>query len=97
MPRLLLKVDYKESNYHIGGLSGLIRLKTSVPEQEIRDLSQYRLDITELVSTLKANASKIMGISVAVDKSLVFETSGSVVDLKAALGTVGVPIKDILF
>jgi hypothetical protein len=38
-----------------------------------------------------------MGISVAVDKSLVFETSGSVVDLKAALGTVGVPIKDILF
>jgi len=97
MPRLLLKVDYNESNYHIGGLSSLIRLKTSIPDQEIRDPSQYRLDITELVSTLKANASKIMGIGVAVDKSLVFETSGSVVDLKAALGTVGVPIKDILF
>jgi CRISPR-associated protein Csh2 len=96
MPRLLLKVDYNESNYHIGGLSSLIRLKTSIPDQEIRDPSQYRLDITELVSTLKANTSKIMRIGVAVDKRLVFETSGSVVDLKAALGTVGAPIKDIL-
>jgi len=95
MPRLLLKVDYRESNYHIGDLNILIRLHGSVPEDEIRDASQYRLDVTELVSTLKANAPKITGVSVAIDPHLQFEAGGSPVDLKTSLSFAGVPVKTL--
>ncbi|VUT25046.1 MAG: hypothetical protein MOIL_00829 [Candidatus Methanolliviera sp. GoM_oil] len=69
MPRLLLKVNYKEKNYHIGDLDKMIKIKPEKEkrEEEIRDISDVELDASELVQTLNKNKDKIESIDVKVD------------------------------
>jgi len=70
MPRFLLKVNYKEKDYHIGDLDKLIKIKNigSIEQEKIRDISDVELDIAELIETLNANKDKIESIDVKVDK-----------------------------
>ena len=72
VPRLLIKVNYSENNYHIGDLNSLIKLLSSIPDEEIRDITQVSLDISELMEILKANADKISDIDFAVDNRVKF-------------------------
>jgi CRISPR-associated protein Csh2 len=69
MPRLLLKVNYKEGNYHIGDLDKLIKIKAieSIEQEKIRDISEIELDVTELVNALNKNKEKIEGIELKID------------------------------
>ena len=68
MPRLLLKVNYKEKDYHIGDLDKLIRVKhEGIEEEKIRDISDINLDIADLIETLNANKGKIANIDIKVD------------------------------
>ncbi|MBA7575821.1 hypothetical protein ES708_17657 [subsurface metagenome] len=70
MPRLLLKVNYKEGNYHIGDLDKLIKIKDinkNVEEEKIRDISDIELDATELVKTLNSHKEKIDSIDLKID------------------------------
>jgi len=52
MPRLLLRVIYKEKNYHIGDLDKKIRLDSEKNDTEIRDISEVKLEL---------NLSKLTG------------------------------------
>jgi CRISPR-associated protein Csh2 len=72
LPRWLLRVIYKEKNYHIGDLDRKIRLVTDKDEKEIRDISEIRLDITDLINSLKRNREKIERIEYEIDEALVF-------------------------
>lgn len=67
IPRILMKVNFKEKNYHIGDLNNMIKLIASVPEDEIRDISQVKLDITELIDTLKKNKTAIRNVDYRID------------------------------
>ena len=67
MPRLLLKVNYKESNYHIGDLDKRIKLRSEKNDVEIRDISDVVLDASELIETLNRNKDKIESIDIKVD------------------------------
>ena len=72
MPRLLLKINYKESNFHIGDLNNLVKKASEkIPDSEIRDISQIPLDITKLVDVLKDNKEKIRDIDYKIDDRLV--------------------------
>lgn len=70
MPRLLLKVNYKEENYHVGDLDKLIRIKDieNIAEEKIRDINDIELDATELVKTLNSNKEKISSINLKIDE-----------------------------
>lgn len=72
MPRLLLVVTYKEKNYHIGDLDRMIKIKTDKKDEELRDISEVKIDLTELINTLKRNLEKIESISVEADDVTVF-------------------------
>jgi len=76
MPRLLLKVNYKERNYHIGDLDKLIKLKSEKRDEEIRDISDVVLDVSELIKTLNENKDKIESIDLKVDNRLNVDFSG---------------------
>ena len=67
IPRLLLKVNYKEENYHIGDLDKLIELKSEKNDEEIRDISDIALDASELIKTLNDHKDKIKSIDLKVD------------------------------
>lgn len=88
-PRLLIKIDYKESCYHIGDLMSTLRLiPQGVDEYAIRSPKDYIIDITNLVEILNKNLSNIEKIYIKVDERMKFISegrSGEIVDLMAQL------------
>lgn len=84
MPRFLLRVVHKEKNFHIGDLDKMIYLKDQNREDiseekqgKIRDISEVRLDISELIDVLKKYNEKIDRIEFRVDARLKFLINGS--------------------
>jgi CRISPR-associated protein Csh2 len=71
MPRLLLRVIYKEKNYHIGDLDKKIKLESSIEEEKIRDVKDFKLNVDELLNILIKNKDKIDKIEYRWDTSLV--------------------------
>ncbi len=78
MPRLLLKVNYKEENYHLGDLDKLIKIKNieNIPEEKIRDISDVELDANELVEILNNNKEKIKSINLKIDERVRINLEG---------------------
>jgi CRISPR-associated protein Csh2 len=72
MPRLLLKVNYQEENYHIGDLEKLIKIKDieNIQQEKIRDISEIELDASKLVESLNHNKEKIESIDLKNGKEL---------------------------
>ena len=66
-PRLLCKINYKDPNYHIGDLNSLLVLRSDLPDEQIRDISELRLDSTQFVDILIKNKDKIASIDLASD------------------------------
>ncbi len=87
-PRLLIRIQYKENNYHIGDLDAKIKLISEKDDREIRDISEVKIDISKLISDLKSNADKIDIIEYIVDNDIIFVYNGK--ELK------GEEIKDAL-
>jgi len=85
MPRLLMKVNYTEKNYHIGDLDGLVKLKSDKRDEEIRDLEDYVLEMKTLLETLEINKEKIDNIDLAYDPRLNLVIDGTPIDLKEEL------------
>ena len=76
VPRLLIKVNYSENNYHIGDLNSMIKPSTDIPDEEIRDITQVKLNISELMETLGANVDKISDVEFVVDDRVTFVCNG---------------------
>jgi CRISPR-associated protein Csh2 len=70
MPRLLLEVIYKETNFHIGELDRLISIKSPKQNEELRDVSELSLEIGQLKSKLEKNADSISCIRYKHDDRL---------------------------
>lgn len=70
MPRLLIQVIYNEPYYLIGELDKRIRVKTDLREEELRDVSQFDLDISSLVADLNGKKEKIARIRGQEDSRL---------------------------
>ncbi len=92
-PRFLLAVTYKEHDYHIGDLDKAIALKTGadLKEEQVRDVSDLTLDVSELLDLLKQKAEKILNVTVKADSRLHFSANGNDLgnDISAALRNLG--------
>lgn len=66
-PRLLLKINYKEKNYHIGDLDKLIKIETEKRDEEIRDIAEVKLNADKLVEKLVAEKNTIESIEYRID------------------------------
>jgi len=98
MPRLLLRVIYKEKNYHIGDLNTLIvKEKSDIPDEEIRNITQIPLDITKFVNTLTNNSTKIESIEYCADPQLRVSLNGKQLNIEEALKTIKAPVKQLTF
>lgn len=76
IPRFLLRVEYKEDNYHIGDLDKGVRFNSETPDKEIRNIREGVLDMTNLISRLEDNQDKIAKIEYQVDPDVLFEFHG---------------------
>lgn len=70
MPRLLLKVTYKEKGFFIGDLDKKIKITGYENPLRIRSLKDFVLDITGLLSVLEKFANKIETIEYMKDDDL---------------------------
>jgi len=84
MPCLLLKVNYKEQNYHIGDLDKLITIKDieQMSQEKIRDISGFELDASKLINTLNNNKEKIDSIDLKIDNRVKINLEGLNTNIK---------------
>lgn len=85
VPRLLIEVIYKEENYQIGELEKRIKFVHDIEDEEIRDIKDGKLDITELINSLKNNSDKINMIKYVCDDRAAFTFEGKECTLDEAL------------
>lgn len=87
MPRLLLRVVYKEKDYHIGELDKYISLRKcdeTLRDEELRDIRQIRLDITGLLDKLSTQHEKVDRVEYAMDSRITLLKNGITYDLAQA-------------
>jgi len=97
MPRLLLRVIYNEKNYHIGDLTAMIRLDSSLEDEEIRDVNDYKLDLTALFNTFTQNKEKIQMIEYIVDNRIIFFANGKEGSFEDIIKNVGIKSQILKF
>lgn len=77
MPRFLLQVIYKEKNYQMGELDKRIKFLHDIEDEEIRDIKDGKIDITELAEGLKKHKDKIESIRFIADERAVFAVNNN--------------------
>jgi CRISPR-associated protein Csh2 len=85
MPRFLFVVNYKEENYHIGDLNNFIVLHSEILDEEIRDISQVKIEVKKLVDKLIENKAKIENVQFCLDECLMFTYNGEDENLEKCL------------
>ena len=73
MPRFLLRVIYKENNYHIGDLDKKICLLKSKDDKELRHISDFKIDLTALHEALMREKDKIEKVEIEANEDAVFQ------------------------
>ncbi len=78
-PLLLLVIDYSEP-FYIGSLRQRIKLDTGdMNEMQIRNVNDYKIDVSELLNELKANKDKIESIEFKADSRLQLVYNGQTI------------------
>ncbi len=96
-PRLLLKVNYSKENYHIGDIDRMVKLLSEMPEENIRDISNVKLDITALINKLHENAGSIRDVELLADDRVKFVFDGSDYSIANLGKNTGITVKAIAF
>jgi len=96
VPRLLLKVNYSKENYHIGDLDKMLKLETEIPHENIRDTTDYQLDVSELVKKLAAEKGSIKDIEISVDDRI-GQQDGAAFPIEGLAAAQAIAIKPITF
>ena len=76
MPRFLMQVIYKEGNFYIGELDKRISCLSEKRDEEIRDITEVKIDITNLIRTLNEHKDKIAKIRLKTDERVIFVKDG---------------------
>lgn len=88
LPRLLIKINYKEENYHIGGLLNKLTLNKLVEDEALRSPKDYAIEVSQLVELLDKNSDKILNIEYIVDDDIEIALNGKVMRLDEAIKTI---------
>lgn len=97
VPRLLLKVNYSKTNYHIGDLDKMIKLTTQMPPENIRGTDDFKLDVKQLVTKLASEKDSIKDIEICADDRVVFSQDGADFPIDGLAVATGIAIKPIAF
>lgn len=76
MPRVILRVIYKENNYHHGDLHRKINLVSGKDEKTLRDITELKIDVSDLIESLKRIYNKVEKIQYEVNEDVGFQVYG---------------------
>lgn len=77
-PRLYIRVEYEEGNYHIGGLHDLLEL-SSESDESLRSVNDAVVDVSELVSALDHASERIETVHIVGDDRLMLEVDDEMI------------------
>lgn len=81
-PRLLLKINYKEKNYHIGDLLQTIKINTTLSaEEEIRGIEDYVIEMRQFVEIIQRYKETIVSVEYKIDERLNMVFNGEEISL----------------
>ena len=83
-PVLLIIINYKDS-FYIGNLRQRLKLISDKNDLAIRGLADFKLDLTEVFSELKANKEKIESVEIKMDSRLKLSPEAIITDGKLDL------------
>jgi len=93
LQRLLLRVVYREGNFHIGDLDKMVRLRKEKEDEAIRDIVEVALDLTELGKALRTHKDKIERVDYKIDERVSIISQGTETTLPSLLG--GITLQEI--
>lgn len=76
IPRLLMQIIYKEGNFYIGELDKRIFLNSEKQDEAIRNISEVKINITDIYGVLNQCKDKIEKIRLKVDERITFVKDG---------------------
>ena len=97
-PRLYLRVEYEEGNYHIGGLHEMLELDDEASADSLRSVSDVTVDATALVDAIETAANRIETLHIVGDDRLSVTVDGeslSGADFAAHLEAAGHDVHEI--
>lgn len=93
-PRLYLRVEYSTDEFHIGTLNEDLSLVQDLPDNELRNITDVTLGMSDLIDALETNKDHIDTIHVKADRHLTVKTGegtgGPDVLIEALKSAVGV-------
>ena len=84
-PRLLIKVNYKDSGFYIGDLNKAIIIKSDKPDEQIRGIEDFVIDISDLKELLDKYSNKIIGVEYKLDDRINLINKDKSIEIKDLL------------
>ncbi len=81
MPRLLLKVNYNSPLFFIGDLDSLVSIKSDMPFERLRNITELQIEAHLLKNALNKFAEKISSIEYMADPGVVLCINGKAVGI----------------
>lgn len=81
MPKLLLKVNYKDNGFYIGDINQSIKLISDKKDEELRSVEDFKIDFTELSNLLNKYSNKIESIDYKIDDRIRIINNGENFDI----------------
>jgi len=85
MPRVLIIVDYKEPNFYLGELDKRVKFVSEKKDEELRNITDGVIDITNLVDALNEKSELISRIRYKVDELVHLHYQGKPVHIDKEL------------
>ncbi|WP_418222469.1 type I-B CRISPR-associated protein Cas7/Csh2 [Clostridium isatidis] len=85
LPRLLLKINFKEDNYHIGALLNKLSLNKEMEDENIRSPKDYKIELRDLLRAITLNKEKIENIEYVIDEDIKFCLDGEEIEFTEAI------------
>ncbi len=87
-PRLLIRIEYKDDATFLGDLRKYVKVK---PEENLRDINELKLDISNLIDLIKKNINKINKIYLWKHEDL--EVEGN--ELENSIRGLGIDVENL--
>jgi len=75
-PRLYVRVEYDRESFHLGGLNEDLDNGSEVPDDELRNVRDFRLDVTSFLNRLENASDRIDTVHVAASNVLEVTNDG---------------------
>jgi CRISPR-associated protein Csh2 len=95
MPRFLLKINYNSPWFFIGDLDRMAAVDTELPYERLRDVSEMRLDVSALKSSLQQHATRISSVEYRLDPRLKLQIGENAATIQDLLGKI--PADELTF